>query len=232
VEVTQRLVDWLCEARVGRVLEVGAGIGNTARRLAARGFAVTALEPDPALYATLRRLPGIDARCESLLQHAAQQPYDAIIAESVLFQMQLPQVLAHAHALLRAGGYLGFIEAVWIAGITAAQSAALYEDTLRLFGLPVGSREPLTWADWDAQLRSAGFETVHAQKLAHAAAGTAPSLSFWRALTGLVRNPALWLWRARYRARQRTIDMPSGIQEAWVYLGRKVDKAPRAPPVP
>ncbi|HUI63019.1 MAG TPA: hypothetical protein VLX90_22515, partial [Steroidobacteraceae bacterium] len=40
---TRRILQWLSERGVHRVLEVGAGIGNTAMRMADRGWDVVAL---------------------------------------------------------------------------------------------------------------------------------------------------------------------------------------------
>src|SRR6202045_5022345 len=89
---TQRILRWLTEQNVRRVLEVGAGIGNTAARMASFGWDVTAIEPDPILFAKLQERLGKSARCESFLGHGPTAPYDAIIAESVFFQMHLAQV--------------------------------------------------------------------------------------------------------------------------------------------
>ena len=55
---TLKILQWLTERNVHRVLEVGAGIGNTAARMAALGWDVTAIEPDPVLFTRLRRAAG------------------------------------------------------------------------------------------------------------------------------------------------------------------------------
>src|ERR1700748_3265950 len=55
---TLRMLDWLAERNVRRVLEVGAGIGITAARMASLGWDVTALEPDPVMVAGLQRRLG------------------------------------------------------------------------------------------------------------------------------------------------------------------------------
>src|SRR5450755_2404755 len=103
---TQRILRWLSERNVHRVLEVGSGIGNTAARMADLGWDVTAIEPDQILFKKLQGRFGARARCEEFLGHRPQEPYDAIVAESVFFQMDLAQVFAHARALLKPGGYL------------------------------------------------------------------------------------------------------------------------------
>jgi len=219
---TARILGWLVERNVRRVLEVGAGIGNTAARMAALGWDVTALEPDPILFAKLRERLGAAARCETFLGHGPAAPYDAIVAESVFFQMHLAQVFAHARALLKPGGYLAFVEAVWTERITAAKSTELHETTQRLFGIPVGSREPLTWQDWSTQLRNSGFETVHAELLPRGSAGHPPAVDWSSSILAMVRDPRLVLWMARYRVRKRCARMPAGVQESWVFLGRSL----------
>ena len=172
---TQRVLRWLAELNVRRVLEVGAGIGNTAARMATLGWDVTAIEPDPVLFARLEKRLGGAARCERFLSHRPATLYDAVVAESVFFQMNLAEVFAHARAVLRPGGYLAFVEAVWTERVDAATSRQLHEATRYLFGIPVGSREPMTWRDWSRQLTLSGFETVHAELLARGSAGHPPT---------------------------------------------------------
>jgi SAM-dependent methyltransferase len=217
-----QLLEWLSEHEVRRVLEVGGGIGNTTARMMSAGWDVTVIEPDPILFEELRLRCGAAARRESFLEHRAIEPYDAIVAESVLFQLDLAQAFAHARALLRPGGYLSFVEAVWIDSITAAQSEALHERTHRLFGIPVGSREPLTWRDWARQLGECGFVTVRAQLLPPGAAGAAPTANRLASLLSLARRPRLAASVARYRLRMRLARMP-GLQESWIFLGRATD---------
>jgi SAM-dependent methyltransferase len=221
---TATILRWLSERGVRRVLEAGAGIGNTAARMTSLGWDVTAIEPDPILFARLRERLGTAARCESFLGHGPMAAYDAIIAESVFFQMDLAQVFAHAAALLKPGGYLAFVEAVWTERITAVESRELHERTKRLFGIPVGSREPLTWQDWSRQLRDSGFETVHAELLPRGSAGHPPTVNWHSSALAMVRDPRLVLWMARYRVRKRVARMPADVQESWIFLGRSLEK--------
>jgi SAM-dependent methyltransferase len=218
---TETILRWLTERKVRRVLEVGAGIGNTAARMSALGWDVTAIEPDAILFARLQKRLGATARCESLLEHAPTAPYDAIIAESVFFQMNLAQAFGHVRALLRPGGYLAFAEAVWTEKITAALSSELHDNTQRLFGIAVGSREPLTWQDWCRHLKDAGFETAHAELLPRGSAGHPPTGNWSASIVATVRDPRLALWMARYRLRKRRARMPAGVQESWLFLGTR-----------
>jgi len=225
VPATQRILHWLGERNVHRVLEVGAGIGNTAVRMAALGWDVTAIEPDQILFRKLESRLGIRARCETFLGHRPQEPYDAIVAESVFFQMDLAQVFAHARAFLKPGGYLAFVEAVWTKKITAVMSSELHENTKRLFGIAVGSREPLTADDWSKHLRNSGFEIVHAELLPRGSAGHPPTADRRASIRAALRDPRLVIWMARFRLRKRFARMPSGIQESWIFLGKRGDHA-------
>ena len=217
---TETMLRWLSERGVRRILEVGAGIGNTSARMVALGWEVTSIEPDPVLFTTLCRQSGVSARCEPFLQHVATVPYDAIVAESVLFQLDLVQTFTRARTLLKPGGYLAFNEAVWAEKISAAQSHELHTTTARLFGIPVGSREPLTWRDWSDTLHSTGFETLHAELLPRGSAGHPPTANRTSSLMAVIRDPRLAMWMARYRMRKRSAPMPPGAQESWLYLGR------------
>jgi SAM-dependent methyltransferase len=221
---TDRMLGWLAEQQVHRVLEVGAGIGNTAARMLSLGWDVTAVEPDSILFAKLQRRLGAAARCEKFLSHVPAVPYDAIVAESVFFQMDPEAVCAHARALLRPGGYLAFVEAVWTDKITADGSRQLHENTQRLFGMAVGSREPLTWRDWSKVLGDSGFETLHAELLPRGSAGHPPTINWPASIAAIVRDPRLALWMARYRHRKRLARMPSGVQESRLFVGKAVGR--------
>jgi SAM-dependent methyltransferase len=218
------MLEWLAERKVRRVLEVGAGIGNTAVRAVSLGWDVTALEPDPILFARLRKRLGAAARCETFLSHGSTTPYDAIIAESVFFQMDLAQVFAHCRRLLNSGGYLAFVEAVWTEGISPVKSRELHEQTQRLFGIAVGSRERLTWQDWCRQLRDCGFTTECAQLLPRGSAGHPPSRNWRASIAAIARDPTLLLWMARYRLRKSGVSMPPGAQESWLFLGKTAEQ--------
>jgi SAM-dependent methyltransferase len=220
---TGKMLEWLGERNVRRVLEVGAGIGNTAARMTALGWDVTALEPDPILFATLRRRMGDSARCEPFLSHETAIPYDAIIAESVFFQMDLAQTFRHAHTLLRPGGHLAFVEAVWTGKIDASGSKQLHDATRQLFGIAVGSSEPLTWHDWSGQLQNCRFETERAERLPRGSAGHPPTSRWYYTILAVARDPRLAVWMARYRMRKRLVRMPPGVQESWLFLGKKAD---------
>jgi SAM-dependent methyltransferase len=217
---TAQILRLLGDRQVERVLEVGAGIGNTAVRMLGLGWDVTALEPDPVLFESLHKRLGARARRESLLEHATASPYDAIIAESVFCMLDLPRTFAQARALLKPGGYLAFVDAVWTDGVSAAQSKAWHEQTLKLFGIPVGSRERLTWADWRRYLADCGFETQCAERLPRGSAGHPPTASPAASIAAVLRDPRLVLWMARFRARKRIARMPGGVLESWIFLGR------------
>jgi SAM-dependent methyltransferase len=215
-----RILHWLAERKVRRVLEIGAGIGNTAARMVSLGWDVTALEPDPILFATLRKRLGEAARCETFLSHGSTAPHDAIIAESVFFQMDLAQVFARCRGLLKPGAYLAFVEAVWTEGISGAKSRGLHELTQRLFGIAVGSGERLTWQDWCRQLRNCGFATECAQLLPRGSAGHPPSRNWRASIAAIAHDPTLLLWMARYRLRKRGVSMPPAAQESWLIPGK------------
>lgn len=221
---TLTLLRWLREHNVRRVLEVGAGIGNTAARMAALGWDVTAIEPDPVLFARLRKRLGTSARCEQFQGHVSAKPYDAIVAESVFFQMNLSQVFTQAGVLLKPGGYLAFVEAVWTDRITAAMSSELHDMTQRMFGIPVGTREPLTWRDWSGLLSDSGFETINAELLPRGSAGHPPSANWPASVAALICDPRLALWMVRYRLRKRLAGMPAGVQESRIFLGKNCKK--------
>jgi SAM-dependent methyltransferase len=221
LQATEEILRLLSANGARRVLEVGAGIGNTALRMLARGWEVTALEPDAVLFSTLQSRLGARARCEAFLAHATSQGYDAIVAESVFCMLDLDCVFFHARQLLRPGGYLAFVDAVWSDTVSSADSRAWHDNTLRLFGLPVGSRERLTWQDWCGRARAAGFRTLYNVQLPRGAAGAAPTPGRRTGLGGLLRKPALLACDARYRLRKRRARIPAEALESWIYFGQR-----------
>jgi SAM-dependent methyltransferase len=224
---TSTMLGWLSELGVKRVLEVGAGMGNTSARMVSMGWDVTAIEPDTVMFDKLKTRVGVLACYEEFMEHhrPVTMPYDAIICESVLFQMDIAQAFAKARELLKPGGYLAFVEAVWSDQVSEEQSRQLHESTQRLFGIPVGSRDPLTWLDWSAELGYAGFETIHAELLPRGSAGHPPSADPANSLLAVARDPRLAMWMARYRMRKHLAPMPAGAQESWIYLGKAPELA-------
>jgi SAM-dependent methyltransferase len=221
---SERLLQWVKDRGVSRVLEVGAGIGNTAARMQKMGWDVTALEPNRAMFLQLQKRIGSAAQCVAFLAHEAPA-YDAIVAESVLFQMDLIPAFIHARRLLRPGGIFAFSDAVWCEGVSAATSRGWHDRTLRRFGIAVASREPLTWKDWLKQLHTAQFSTLHAERLPRGSASHPPTKDRTKAMLAMLSDPKLALWIMRYEFRKR-LRLPSGgALESWLFAGLRGERA-------
>lgn len=104
---TNRLIEMIPEG-VHSVLDVGCGVGGNAKRLAEKGFEVTALAPDPyqrQLFTerTGGRIPFILSRFE---EYEPDRTFDLILmSESVQYQ-NLDESFPNAYRALRPGGYL------------------------------------------------------------------------------------------------------------------------------
>ena len=106
-----------------QVLDLGAGTGKLAEGLLALGFAVTAVEPDPAMRAELsRRLPGVmalDGTAERIPFPAAS--LDAVLVGQAFHWFDHAAALTEIARVLRPGGVLGALwnqadtEVEWIA---------------------------------------------------------------------------------------------------------------------
>ena len=232
VEATELLLEWMAtRAHEGfRVLEVGAGIGKTSRRMAQLGWSVTALEPDPVLYRRLRQGRGVQAVNQSLFEHRVEEPYDAVLAESVLYMNDLDAVFGRSREILTPGGLLAFVDAVWTDVVSPDEAAEIHDRSSRLFGIPVASRARLTWDDWRGALEMAGFETLECRRLEPVAPTPFARRAVGPAARALVKNPLAIPQALVYHHRMRRFRLPEGALEGWVYLGEKVEGGPNGPP--
>ncbi len=210
-DATRLLLSWLPRPPA-KVLEVGAGAGATARRLAGAGYDVTALEPDPVLFRRLAAVPGVFARNEPL--EAGAGLHDAVLAESVLYALPLDRAFRKVRGLLRDGGVLCFVDMVWTPSADPAAVPRLHDATRDAFGLAVASREPLAWSDWRAALASAGFRVREERRLGAGSPGV-QSRSRGRAVLGALRHPSLVADLLRFRRASRRLRVPPGWVESW-----------------
>ncbi|MBS4096874.1 MAG: class I SAM-dependent methyltransferase [Sulfuricella sp.] len=96
--------------RKGRVLDVGAGVGDLVGFLGNSGFSASGIEPsEDASAIAIER--GLDVSCATLEAWAAtphnQESYDAVVLVNVLEHVPDPlMLLSHARKLLKSGGVL------------------------------------------------------------------------------------------------------------------------------
>lgn len=100
--------------RLRRALDVGAGLGATARWLSRRGIAVTSISPDAPLIAYARQAAAddgvphpVDFRVSPFEQFQWQEPFDWVLfQESFQYFDSVRDTLTRAHAALQPGGRL------------------------------------------------------------------------------------------------------------------------------
>ncbi|MFE2323869.1 class I SAM-dependent methyltransferase [Streptomyces sp. NPDC059385] len=126
-------VDWALEAAPGpRVLDLGAGTGKLTATLAALGADVTAVEPDPAMLAELRRaLPRVRA-----LEGGAEAiplpdgSVDAVLAGNAMHWFDMAVAGPEIARVLAPGGVLAGLWNVmddgidWVAGLARVGGSA------------------------------------------------------------------------------------------------------------
>ena len=216
-EATAFLLDELEKAHPRRVLEVGAGIGRTTDRMLARGWEVVALEPNPVLRACFSARHPAPARPERLEHFAHPGPaFDAAIGESVFYAMDLPAAFARLHDLLRPGGLLAFVDLVWTDRGDHALAARVHDATRAIFGIPMTSRQRLTWTDWRRALEDAGFVAVAERQV-----GTSARASVRVGLSRVVRHPATFASYLRYALFAPHVDIPEGTVESRMAVWRR-----------
>ena len=119
VEREQEAVLEAVSGEAGRLLDVGAGTGWWSRVLAGRGFAVTALEPSPAMRGVAAARGGSGA-IEWVAGSGEELPFsdgrfDVVLLMTVVEFVAQPEcVLAEAWRVVRPGGRLvvGFLDAL------------------------------------------------------------------------------------------------------------------------
>lgn len=103
------LVDWLVgEAGLkpgAAVADIGCGTGISARLFAARGFAVTGIDPNEAMLAQARAKGGADfRRGESHATGLPDASQDLVFAAQAFHWFDIPSTLAEWRRLLKPGG--------------------------------------------------------------------------------------------------------------------------------
>jgi SAM-dependent methyltransferase len=104
-------VDWVLGGPCGLAVDLGAGTGKLARRLAERTDRVVAVEPDLRMLSVLRtRSPGIGTVC-GVAEHlaVASGSVGAVVASSAWHWMDAEATVAEAARVLRPGGVLGVV---------------------------------------------------------------------------------------------------------------------------
>lgn len=120
-------VDWMLPAGSRRVVDLGAGTGKLTRLLAARGLAVTAVEPDAGMRRVLAEsAPDVDVRAgsgEAIPVGDGEE--DAVLVAQAWHWMDAGEAAREAARVLRAGGRLGIVWNVmdtdvdWVAQLDA-----------------------------------------------------------------------------------------------------------------
>jgi SAM-dependent methyltransferase len=169
-------VRWALETAPGsRVLDLGAGTGKLAATLVAAGADVTAVEPDPAMLAELRRaLPDVRARpgrAEAIPLPDAS--VDAVLAGNALHWFDMAVAGPEIARVLRPGGTLAGLWNVvddrigWVAGLARVGGSAV-----------IGPRD--TPAGWRAEVgvpeTTARFSSPERAEFPHGQPRTADSL--------------------------------------------------------
>jgi len=120
------VVDWLLPSAGARVVEVGAGTGKFTQVLTARGFDVTATEPDAgmraALSASLPSVRVVEGYAERI--PLGDQCADAVLGAQCWHWVDQARAAREAARLLRPGGILGLAwnyrdeSDPWVAGLS------------------------------------------------------------------------------------------------------------------
>jgi SAM-dependent methyltransferase len=204
-----------------KVLEVGAGIGCTTQRMLRRGWTVTALEPSDVLRRRLEHRLGIAALPNAFETYESELgAYDAIVGESVFYGMDLRDAFAKVHRLLRPGGLFASLDTVWTEKADPNMVARIHDETKKTFGIPMASREALTWSDWKGAVGDAGFEEVAVRPIPPGSL-RADGKTKATIIASAVRHPLALVQHLYHRLQMRPRRMPPGWTETWMAVWRR-----------
>ena len=150
-------VAWLLDGVTGPVLDVGAGTGKLTAEIVAQGYAVTAVDPDPAMLAALANaLPDVATAVGSAEElPAATASVSALTFGQAWHWVDVDRASTEASRVLARGGRLALIwnvrdESVdWVAALGAAMGASKAESLISAddvaVGEPFGELEERVW---------------------------------------------------------------------------------------
>jgi SAM-dependent methyltransferase len=147
-------VDWLLAPGARRVLDVGAGTGKLTRVLAARGLAVTAVEPSEGMRGELARvLPGVTVLAGSAEElPAGDGSADTVLLAQAWHWVDPARAVPEVARVLAPGGRLGLVwnmrdeRVAWVAELTRIIHTGNYTDNgseAPVVGPPFGPIERL-----------------------------------------------------------------------------------------
>jgi SAM-dependent methyltransferase len=221
-EATEFLLAELEKGNPRTVLEVGAGIGVTTGRMIRRGWQVVPIEPSDVLRGRLERTLGIQAHADGFETfEASSGTFDAVIGESVFYGTDLRRSFQKAHRLLRSGGLLASLDTVWTAEASPDGVANLHDETKRIFGIPVGSRQALTWSDWKVILTESGFSPVVEKQIPPGSLRRETGTRR-RILRSALQHPLAFIQHLNHRRGYRINRIPPGWTETWMGIWKKV----------
>jgi SAM-dependent methyltransferase len=123
------------------VLEIGAGRGDLARQLVARGYQVTAIDADPPA--------GADVQPVAIADFDSDETFAAVVASRVLHHVaDLEEALDRIVALLDPAGVIIVSEFAW--DRVAGSTAQWLFDALRRRPSPAGAPAVDSFGDWYA----------------------------------------------------------------------------------
>ena len=157
VHAQLRWLERVLPPRPARVLDAGCGTGALARALSAHGYAVTAIDADPAAVEAARRA-GVAALLADVTGYDAA-PFDAVVFSLSLHHMHpLERAAERASRLVAPGGRLVLDEFAWDWADQAA--ATWFYDTAEL----LAAAEVLEGAEgWSGRDRLARWRASHAE---------------------------------------------------------------------
>ena len=172
---TEKLLNHLATLQPqATVLEIGCGIGKTAKLLLDRyPYRYAGIDASPSMLkrASTRLLPydGRSTLTECDLLHSAlpldSDSVSAIIAESVFEVLMVEQILHECHRVLQDDGLLCFNSRMWSGTTSSGERREANAFTRRLLGVPAAPEEPATIDEWTALLAKVGFEVITRERL-------------------------------------------------------------------
>jgi len=217
-----------------RVLEIGCGLGHTAKMLLGKvPCSFVGVDASPKMLKSARALLAQFGDRVTLhecdLKHTSlpfqNESVDVVYAESVVALIDPRKVMKEANRVLKKNGTVLINDRIWSESVTIDDRKKFNSIGQSLYGFPFASDDPGTGGEWQKAFAESGFTCVSAERLSFENIPESDyrleDLSRWEKLTRGLRKPGILLQLYRDRKIATSLAHVWDNMEPWLFVARK-----------